>query len=300
MNNIYFYSRRIVQNMVNKTPLLDRSIGVFLRRLERKYIPVRKMTGMSENGWVDVHGFRLHYRPEDAGVIAPIKLYGAYERETTQEILKILKPGMGFLDLGAHIGFFSLLAAKIVGGAGQVFAFEPMASTRGVLKKNIEINKLDSIIEVIPFAIADNRKILRFATHPEASDSAKMALASDREDDIVEVEATDLDSFFEERSWPRLDLIKMDIEGCETDAFNGMSELSRRNPSMKIIFEFNAGNFQAFNLSENALFEALSNLGFTQFTCLYRKPTKVKVPEDIQRLIQLAKEVNFNILAEKV
>jgi len=300
MKNFYLYGRRVVQTVVNKTPFLDSSIGVVLRKLEKKYIPVQEMAGISGNGWVDVHGFRLYYRPEDAGVVTPIRLYGDYEPETTQEVMHILKPGMGFLDLGAHIGFFSLLAAKIVGNTGSVFAFEPMKSTRGALQKNIQENGLDSSIEVVPFAIADTRKTLRFSIHPEASDSAKMALETDSENDIVEVEATDLDSFFKERSWPRIDLVKMDVEGCETDAFLGMSELNRRNPSLKVIFEFNAGNFHAFNLSESALFDALAQLGFSQFTCLYRKPKRIKLPEDIPSLIRLAKNVNFNILAEKL
>ena len=298
-SKLYILLRRAVRGLVIRLPLVDRTLGRVLRRWERKHISVARIAGVNEGGVVEVDGLRIQYRPEDAGVIAPIRLYGCYEPETTRAVRETLEPGMGFVDLGAHIGYFSLLAGRAVGEGGRVYAFEPMPSTRALLEKNIEANGLEGSIEVVPYAVHESRRTLRFATHPEASDSAKVAAGQEANGSLLDVEAIALDDYFAQRDWPRVDLVKMDVEGCETAALSGMRELSARNADLRIIFEFNDGNFRHYQLSPADLFDVLAELGFRSYRLLWRKEREIRLPEEFPELTRISKIATLNILAQK-
>ena len=71
-----------------------------------------------------------------------------YERATTDLLKDLLHPGMIFVDVGANIGYFSLLAANLVGTEGTVYAFEPEPGNHELLRKNIELNSYSNIVMI--------------------------------------------------------------------------------------------------------------------------------------------------------
>jgi FkbM family methyltransferase len=149
-------------------------------------------------------------------------LHGVVEPVIQQVLNGRLKPGMVFYDLGANIGFFSLLAAKLVGAAGKVFSFEPDPENAGRLVRNIERNGFTNAT-VVEAGIWSTSGNVNFVPADLSS--------PDRGVGKFEVGATvgtptrcvALDDFV--RSAPAPDAIKCDIEGAEIEAFRGAKEL---------------------------------------------------------------------------
>ncbi len=86
---------------------------------------------------------------------------GSYEFLEQQAILRYLKPGMVAYDIGAHVGFYTLMFAKIVGPSGEVHAFEPYPENVRFLQKHLELNRLTNVI-LKPLAISDKSGEVEF------------------------------------------------------------------------------------------------------------------------------------------
>lgn len=293
----YVALRRLVRQAVIRTPWLDRRASRALARFEGR-LPVRRLLAGVSTGQVRCHGMTLHYRLEDMGVISTILLYGDYEPETTMAVLQLLRPGMCFVDLGAHIGYFSVLAARAVGPSGRVWAFEPAGSTRQVLCLNLAENDVDDIVTVVPRAISDSSGWVRFAIDNESSVSNRMAMPGDLEATTEDVEATSLDEYFAARDWPEVNLIKMDVEGAELAALRGMDELNRRNPGLALIFEVNPPNLAHQGLAPGLLFEELKERGFDSYRVLHRNGIAFS-GHDARQIASLGRGDTVNVLALK-
>ncbi|MGY4706900.1 FkbM family methyltransferase [Candidatus Bipolaricaulota sp. J31] len=284
---------------------LDRTIGDLFRKLERWLRPYDYLLSLSSSGRIMTQGGILTYRPEDRGIIITLLLHGEYEPETTEAILGFLKPGMTFIDLGAHIGYFTLLAAKTVWPSGRVYAFEPVPSTCQVLQHNVAVNRFDSVVTVIPKAVSDKSGIGHLILPPESTVSARILTGekhrkSVEDERIIEVETISLDDYFQQIGWPEVNLIKMDIEGAEIQALKGMKELSRRNQNLKLIIEINYPHLIRLGIHPREIVETLQLCGFTKFRPLKRGYTvQWAMPQDLPKLSALAKRMTFNLLCEK-
>ena len=164
-------------------------------------------------------------------------LMDSYEEDSTRIFKELTQPGTTVIDIGAHIGYYTLLAARGVGPSGRVYAFEPEAENYRWLLRNIEINGYKNVT-ALSKAVAGKTGPLELwlgsgsGTHsiyPEPRDDQKNEL----------VEATTIDDFLEAEGWPVIEVIKMDAEGAEPQVFKGMQRLLDRQDSLKIIFEFN-------------------------------------------------------------
>jgi len=294
----YISLRRLVRQIVIRTSWLDRSVGRALGRFER-HLPVRGLLQGVSTGQVQCHGMSLHYRPADMGVISTILLYGDYEPETTRTVVRLLEPGMCFVDLGAHIGYLTILAARAVGPTGRLWAFEPVASTRETLCLNLAENDVEATVTVVPKAISDSIGWVRFSIDEKNSASSRIAIPDDdARQTVVEIETTSLDEFFAAIGWPQVNLLKMDVEGAELAALRGMDELSRRNPGLGLIFELNPPHLARLGLTPQVLFEELHKRGFCTFRILHRNGI-VFSWHDGSEIASLSQGDTVNILALK-
>jgi FkbM family methyltransferase len=194
-------------------------LGNFAHRLSHRFLPVdEKVWARVERG--PAEGLWLELNPRTGQHY----LHGDVEPAIQKILAERLKPGMVFYDLGANIGFFSLLAARLVGAAGQVFSFEPDPEIAGRLRRNIARNGFinATVVEAgiwsasgnVNFVAADlsspDRGVGRFV----AGESAAAGIPT---------RCVALDDFI--RGAPTPDAIKCDVEGAEIEVFRGAEKL---------------------------------------------------------------------------
>ena len=149
---------------------------------------------------------------------------GTYELDKQLLFQKEIKSEMIIYDVGANVGFYSLLASVLTGDNGKVFSFEPLPENLYYLKKHIELNSLENI-KIIEKAVVDRTSTTYFT----ASDNrSKSHLSNNGE---IKVETISLDEFIAQGN-PQPDLIKMDIEGSEFDALIGTRGLLKSKKSV--------------------------------------------------------------------
>jgi FkbM family methyltransferase len=240
------------------------------------------------------HGHKIFYRVEDtAGVIFPILVYGEYEPGAVRYIQRLLSSGMNVVDVGAHIGYHTLLAARAVAPNGRVYAFEPVPSTVAILEKNISANGYKSVVTVVPKAVADKAGRASIFFNEELTVSATAAISRRYPPEwataTLEVEATSLDEFFSAVGWPPVHLVKVDVEGLEKSVIDGMKELSSRNPHLKLLLEVHEG------VDTKELFERLQQCGFSQVRMwgdMGQREVLVKIPRDLTRFVATVRYKN--------
>jgi hypothetical protein len=105
---------------------------------------------LAPNQWVlaDVYGVKIYVNIADRVIGRFILQYGEYEKGTTKVFMKTVKKGMTFVDVGACVGYYSLIAAKLVGSDGKVFAFEPEPLNFEWLIRSISINGFKNILPI--------------------------------------------------------------------------------------------------------------------------------------------------------
>jgi len=162
----------------------------------------------------------------DAAVGAHIYGQKSYEPHVTKAIKRKLAPGMFFVDIGANIGYFSLLAAHLVGKEGRVFSFEPFQYNVKLLYLNAKINDFGNI-EIYPFAVVDQRSL--FAYDNMASNGVISEIGQDLHSILSTtlVYSIKLDDVLQDIE--RLDVIKIDVEGAEYMALSGAKRLLKRH-----------------------------------------------------------------------
>lgn len=171
-----------------------------------------------------------------AGALAGMRLYldlksekdywlGTYEPELQSGINELVKPGMVAYDLGANIGYVSLMLAKAVGLTGVVYAFEAFPTNAQRLAQNIALNGLQERVRIIEAAVSDQTSPMRFWIGP-SDNTGKAEGSAGRRDlkysEAIIVQGYALDDFIFQEDHPQPGVIKMDIEGGEVLALPGM------------------------------------------------------------------------------
>lgn len=161
---------------------------------------------------------------------------GSPEREAAfmKIIRQEVKPGMIVVDIGANIGDLSLVMAEIVGSSGKVFAIEPDHRNYGILTKNIEINGYAEFVHPCQFGISNANRVSRFYLSDKSNLHSMIHTKHSKSE--IEIELVTIDKFMEDKGTP--DFIKMDIEGHEVEALDGMyNTLKNANTPVKILME---------------------------------------------------------------
>lgn len=179
------------------------------------------------------------------GVSRPLMMHGTREEDKTALMRRELTAGMTHLDLGANIGYYAVMAGRLVGPTGRVFCLEPDPRNIELLRRNVTLNGLDARVEVVPAAASD---IPGTATMYQAAASnlntlvapgARVSAAATPERAMT-VDTVTLDDFMASRGG-RLNFLRMDIEGYEVDALRGGMRTLRDSPApCKILLETHA------------------------------------------------------------
>lgn len=183
---------------------------------------------------------------------------GDFEDYTVQVFVHLLARGDTVVDIGANIGFFSILAAQTVGPEGLVIAFEPAPETRQRLERNLALNRIDNVL-VRQEAVSDtDGEAVFFAGRREQSGGASLrAMSNSPSQYPVRV------SRFDGMAWPHPSprLVKIDIEGAELAALKGMAGLLR-DSGPDLILEVTDSFLLQMGSSAQALTQYLFSFGY--------------------------------------
>lgn len=242
------------------------------------------------------HGFLLyflksHLKPEfvvvqghkiflDSKDSSNLSIYGTYEPTETELLKREINKGDVVLDIGAHIGYYTLLAAKLVGEKGKVFAFEPAPDNFALLKKNVDINSYNNVVLIQKAVSNESARIKLFLTET-SSVSYRIYDSMDERKSII-VDTITLDEFFEDYKG-NINFIKMDIEGSEGKALQGMINLLKENGNIKVATEFYPSALRSSGITPEDYLKLLLQHGFKLY-CINERERIIK-PTDIARLM---------------
>lgn len=184
-------------------------------------------------------GIRYHIDTNDRGSMFAMLVRGAYEPMQTELFKSCLVPGMVFADVGAHVGYYSMIAAKALGIDGRVFSFEPRGYSCELFLKNLRENGFSNV-QLVRSAVTDSDGSVGFYTDSVYNIHG---LSPEKENRVA---AVSLSSFFSSRGIPAVDVVKMDIEGGEYLALEGMKSLLLASPDPKVFLEFNPQFYEKF------------------------------------------------------
>ena len=194
-------------------------IGKLIHRLSHRIVPDdQKVWARVETG--PARGLWLELNPRTGQNY----LHGEVETTVQKILAERLRPEMVFYDLGANIGFFTLLAARLVGAGGRVFSFEPDPENAARLRRNVEHNSF-SQVTVVESGVWSSTGTLEFTTAGQASPDRGVGtfLSSDAGAASTPIRVVSLDDFV--RSAPPPDAIKCDVEGAEVHGLRGAERL---------------------------------------------------------------------------
>jgi FkbM family methyltransferase len=190
-------------------------------------------------------------------------VHSQYETDLHELLGRVIRDGMKVVDVGAHVGHYTLMAARLVGPNGRVYAFEADSENVSLLEQNVALNGYCNV-NCIHAAVSDHSGELTLYVsrqgndrHTTVPDEVACAVSIART-----VAATTLDEFAAAHGWPSIDLVKLDIEGAEPRAIEGMRELIRRCPEMGLVVEFAPALLRAGGNDPVAFLMVLDSYGF--------------------------------------
>ncbi len=176
---------------------------------------------------------------------------GTYEISLIDNLRKITKRGNVAYDLGANIGYISLVMAELLGKEGKVFAFEALPENVERLRDNITVNELQELIFVIPKAAAESSSKSTFLVH-QSGGMGKLAISKGRDESYqreIKISTISLDDFVYKQGNPAPQIIKIDIEGGEGAALAGMRRILE-NEKPKLLIELHGPEASSSSWSE--------------------------------------------------
>jgi FkbM family methyltransferase len=293
---LYINLRRTLRKFLNNNSLGNSKFINFLVKFD---IILRKTGFLNQlkTGSIKFNDNIFHYGDKDSGIPEFIITNNGYEEVTLHKIESILMNDNVFFDLGANIGFYTVLGSKLVGKNGKVISFEPTPDTRKYLIKNILANDLHNVV-VEPLAIS-NKSGKAFFEVTDNSECNSIVLDENVVSEMIEIDTISIDDYCIKNNINSIDLIKMDIEGQEYNALLGMNNINKKSKNLKLIFEFNADNLNKNNQQPFIILETLVEMGFTSFTILLEGEKSFTLNDDFSFLLKIANRHNMNILATK-
>lgn len=180
--------------------------------------------------------YKLYVASDDVGFGAHVILDGIWEPWVTCFMAQVVKRGMYVADVGANHGYYTVLMGEIVGPEGRVVAIEPHPRTCDLLRRSIAVNGYASWTDVVECAVGGIAgEVLTFHVPPNEPKNAHVVHGID-EPNAMTVRSERLDDLLS--GWPRIDFIKMDVEGAEEAALSGGAGIIERDRPLMLL-EYN-------------------------------------------------------------
>lgn len=237
----------------------------------RCHVPYRIRRLIFGEALAMVNGFRMQLDlKHDTGISRDLFIFHKREHLSTDLLLtgNIIGAGDTTLDVGANIGYYALIESRLVGSSGHVYAVEPVSSNYRMLSKNIELNNINNI-KTFRFAAGAENGTGDIHVAEKGNFSSFTYLEGERYSGTERVEVVRLDDFIA-REGIEPALIRMDVEGFETEIIKGMPEALRKRP--KLLIEVHPHLMDTARLQE--MFETIAAAG-------YREAIVIKERKDV-------------------
>lgn len=186
---------------------------------------------------------------------------GVMEPGLTKYFCTLIKPGTVVVDVGANVGIFTLLAAKLLEGTGKIYSFEPTPRIYEILRDNVQVNSFLElgIVHLHQLAVTDRSGKACLSIFN--NDSGHNTLFRDgKADGEIEVTTTSLDEILATQE--RVDIVKIDAEGAEPLIVRGMQQVIKRNPKIRILLEFAPVHLKRAGRSPLEVLNEFGSFGF--------------------------------------
>lgn len=204
----------------------------------KKLKPLRAFLRLCASGIADVltllKGFQLPSKWSWSSKLGFI--FQFYEPGTTSLCKQLIKPGMTVIDIGANVGYFTIMFSKLVSSNGKVYAFEPNPQISEMLRYNVK--NLENVI-VQKKAVSNKRSVVEFFSSEHTTGSHGFFVPERFRTGSYKVEAVSLDDFVRDEGLSRIDLVKIDVEGAEPLVIEGMTDVINRAEKLFLVLEFN-------------------------------------------------------------
>jgi FkbM family methyltransferase len=208
-------------------------------------------------------------------------LHGSMEKNELAAWKHIVRPGDAVIDGGANYGYWTLVASRLVGPTGKVFSFEANPPTAARLKENIHASSAKNIsVYPVALAAADGTAQINNASSDSIGSQASLTRQKGLDwGESTEIRTTAGDSLASLDHWPRIRLIKLDIEGAELAALQGMANLIERDKPVLTV-EWNVATAAAFGYHPSEVISLLRKHGYSPMTRKANAFLPLSVPDE--------------------
>ena len=228
-----------------------RRVRAFTRFL-RWQIRSRVAPGPVVYPWVN--GSKVIVRPGETGVTGNVYC-GLHEFEDMAYLLHVMTSADLFVDIGANVGVYTILACAVKGARG--ICFEPVPATYGRLLENLRLNALVERVEALNRGVADTEGELLFTS----DENTMNHVVSETGPNTIRVRVSPLDAVLQER---RPAVLKIDVEGFETQVLAGAAATLSHTSLHSVIMELN-GSGVRYGFDEARIIETMAGFGFTAY-----------------------------------
>ena len=183
--------------------------------------------------------YLVYVDTRDVGLAPHLLLDGCWEPWVTLAVARSVREGYRCLDLGTNHGYYALLMADAAGPEGRVLACEPNPWLAALVRRSLEVNGLAQRVHVVDRAVTDHTGD-RVVLHHEAARmlNASLYVMASPEMQEIGAETVSVDELVAD--WPRVDVVKVDVEGAEEALWRGMRRTLEANPEIVVLMEFNS------------------------------------------------------------
>jgi FkbM family methyltransferase len=211
---------------------------------------------------VEVHGQKMYVNAADKPLGRSLITTGAYEKTETEIFRSVLKPGMTVVDIGANVGYYTLIAASMVEPSGRVYAFEPEPANYELLTRNIAANGHQNVL-ASPEAVSNTSGSIKLYIDSQNFGNRSFSQANIvHNGGAVDVNTTSLDILWSSgKIANEIDVMKIDAQGAEGFIVEGAQKILREQRP-KILMEFEPGMLQNNGTDPLGLIEELKSYGY--------------------------------------
>jgi FkbM family methyltransferase len=220
-----------------------------------------------------IYGHKIYVDTRDMSLTPHILLDGCWEPWIVNVFRNTVEPNMNVIDIGANIGYYSLLAADAIGPNGKLVSFEANAEIADILYRNLAINGFSDRSEVVSKAVYSRTDTLKFGIFERYQGGSSLYATPEHGEQlrdavkIVEVEAISLDEFCEPGS--RIEFLKIDAEGAESRIFDGARRVITENRQLQILMEYAPALIESEGGSVEEFYKKIASFGFRVFRIAY-------------------------------